>query len=71
MYWSLVNRMAGYLRDFDCVVVIDITDDDDWMAVMLLFHILLHQLMVPIIYSLFKIHTFKSALRSTYRTWDQ
>ena len=32
LYWSLVNRMVGYCRDFDFVVVINITDDDDWMG---------------------------------------
>jgi hypothetical protein len=67
-----VSKMCGHLCDFDFVVGIDITKDDDWVlpvCMLALFHILLHQLMIPIIYSLSKIHTLESG--STNLSRDQ
>ena len=68
-----VNRLVGHLCDFDVVVGIDMADDDDWMAPMSfigLFH--MHQLMIPTIYSLAKIHTLALVdLGSMNMTRDQ
>ena len=58
--YRFVNRTVGYRCDFYLVLGIDITKDDEWVlpvSLLALFHILLHQLMIPIIYSLTKIRT--------------
>jgi hypothetical protein len=59
-----IMRTVGHLCDFDLVLGIDITKDDEWVlpgstGIPVLFHILLHQLMIPITYSLAKIRTLK------------
>ena len=49
------NSMFGHLCNFDLVLGIDMTKDDDWVLpvfMIVLFHILLHQLMSLFIYFL-------------------
>jgi hypothetical protein len=54
-FYRSVSKMFGHLCDFDLVLGIDITKDDDWVLpvfMLVLFHILLHQLMILFIYFL-------------------
>ena len=53
------QRIVGHKCDFDFVLGISITNDDDWVipSPLALFHILLHQLMIAMFYFLPKMHT--------------
>ena len=53
------QNIVGYKCDFDFVLGISITNDDDWVipSLLALFHILLHQLMIAMLYFLPKMHT--------------